>query len=121
MMNYILSGWIETEFKLEEFHIEGLDLEACVAQLAYDYDELGDVDMRVNGGIGTPDYDVTSKVIEMVCKPTKKPPYTKEELILIGRWNVICNAPRPELPIGETETIPININEFVWLKKEGFV
>ena len=38
-----------------------------MAQLAYDYDELGDVDMRVNGGIGTPDYDVTSKVIEMVC------------------------------------------------------
>ena len=67
MMNYILSGWIETEFKLEEFHIEGLNLEACVTQLAYDYDELGDVDMRVNGGVGTPDYDVTSKVIEMVC------------------------------------------------------
>jgi hypothetical protein len=41
--------------------------------------------------------------------------------MLIGRWNVICNSPRPELPIGETETIPININEFVWLKKEGFV
>ena len=121
MMNYILSGWIETEFKLEEFHIEGLDLEACVAQLAYDYDELGDVDMRVNGGYGTPDYDVTSKVIEMVCKPTKKPPYTKEELILIGRWNVICNEAEYGLTVGDTENIPININEFMWLKKEGFV
>ena len=55
IMNYILSGWIETEFKLEEFHIEGLDLEACVAQLAHDYDELGDVDMELNGGYGTPD------------------------------------------------------------------
>ena len=120
-MNYILSGWIETEFKLEEFHIEGLDLEACVAQLAYDYDELGDVDMRVNGGVGTPDYDVTSKVIEMVCAPVKKLPYTKEELILIGRWNVICNEAEYGLTVGDTENIPININEFMWLKKEGFV
>jgi hypothetical protein len=52
---------------MEVFEVEGLDLEACVAQLAHDYDELGDVDMELNGGVGTPDYDVTSKVIKMVC------------------------------------------------------
>ena len=66
-MNYVLCGWYETEFGMEVFEVEGLDLEACVAQLAHDYDELGDVDMELNGGVGTPDYDVTSKVIKMVC------------------------------------------------------
>ena len=66
-MNYVLCGWIETEFGMEVFEVEGLDLEACVAQLAHDYDELGDVDMELNGGVGMPDYDVTSKVIKMVC------------------------------------------------------
>ena len=121
MMNYVLCGWYETEFGLEVFEVEGLDLEACVAEVRHDSEDFGHTDMELNGGYGTPDYDVTSKVIEMVCEPTKKPKYTKEELMLIGRWNVICNSPRPELPIGETETIPININEFVWLKKEGFV
>jgi hypothetical protein len=121
MLNYVLCGWYETEFGLEVFEVEGLDLEACVTQVRHDSDDFGHTDMELNGGYGTPDYDVTSKVIEMVCEPTKKPTYTKEELMLIGRWNVICNTPRLELPIGETETIPININEFVWLKKEGFV
>ena len=120
-MNYVLCGWYETEFGLEVFEVEGLDLEACVAQVRHDSDDFGHTDMELNGGVGTPDYDVTSKVIEMVCAPVKKLPYTKEELILIGRWNVICNEAEYGLTVGDTETIPININEFVWLKKEGFV
>jgi hypothetical protein len=67
MMNYVLCGWYETEFGLEVFEVEGLDLEACVAEVRHDSDDFGHTDMELNGGIGTPDYDVTSKVIEMVC------------------------------------------------------
>ena len=120
-MNYVLCGWYETEFGMEVFEVEGLDLEACVAQVSHDCEDFGHTNMELNGGYGTPDYDVTSKVIEMVCAPAKKLPYTKEELILIGRWNVICNEAEYGLTVGDTENIPININEFMWLKKEGFV
>ena len=67
MMNYVLCGWYETEFGLEVFEVEGLDLEACVAEVSHDSDEFGHTYMELNGGVGTPDYDVTSKVIKMVC------------------------------------------------------
>ena len=67
MMNYVLCGWYMTEFGLKVFEVEGLDLEACVAEVSHDSDEFGHTYMELNCGVGTPDYDVTSKVIKMVC------------------------------------------------------
>jgi hypothetical protein len=54
-------------------------------------------------------------------KTVKKLPYTKDELILIGKWNIICMEYEYGLSVDDTENIPININEFMWLKKRGFV
>lgn len=58
-----ISGWLEGEYGVDLFNIEGMGLRQCVRYLMNDYPDAGDVDMEVSDQCGG---DRTAEVYALI-------------------------------------------------------